>query len=83
MFGNDYKLLKGYEQILNKFYNELIKKKKSGQLEDIITEGWKNKLFGQTDNSSYTNLLFYDALNSYVNLVYFDSMLEDSIGKVI
>lgn len=76
MFGDNLKLLPGYLQILNRFYNELKKIKKSGNLESRITEGWKKRLVGQND-------LLYDALNSYVNIVYFDNMLEDAIGKVV
>lgn len=76
VFGDDFRKLPGYEQTLNRFYNELKARKQDGSVEDLITEGWKKRLVGQND-------LFYDALNSYVNLVYFDDILEDTIGKVI
>lgn len=76
VFGDNFKKIPGYEQTLNRFYNELKTKKKEGSVEDLITEGWKKRLSGQND-------LFYDALNSYVNLVYFDDILEDAIGRVI
>lgn len=76
IFGDNFKKLPGYEQTLNKFYNELKARKKEGSIEDLVTEGWKKRLSGESD-------LFYDALNSYVNLVYFDDILEDAIGKVI
>lgn len=74
LYSDTFELLPGYEQTLNKFYNEL--KDKSDSIQTLVTEGWKKKLLGQND-------LFYDALNSYVNLVYFDQMLQDTIGKVI
>lgn len=76
VFGDNFRKLPGYEQTLNKFYNELKARKEEGSVEDLITEGWKKRLSGQSD-------LFYDALNSYVNLVYFDDILEDAIGRVI
>lgn len=76
VFGDNFRKLPGYEQTLNRFYNELKARKEEGSVEDLITEGWKRRLSGQSD-------LFYDALNSYVNLVYFDDILEDAIGRVI
>lgn len=76
VFGDNFRKLPGYEQTLNRFYNELKARKEEGSVEDLITEGWKRRLSGQSD-------LFYDALNSYVNLVYFDDILEDTIGRVI
>lgn len=76
VFGDNFRKLPGYEQTLNRFYNELKARKEEGSVEDLITEGWKKRLSGQND-------LFYDALNSYVNLVYFDDILEDAIGRVI
>lgn len=74
IFGDDFKILPGYEQVLNRFYNIL--KQNKNDIENLVLTGWKKKLVGESD-------LFYDALNSYVNLVCFDSILEDSIGKVI
>ena len=50
--------------------------KSEGNIESQIISGWKKRISGETD-------LFYDALNSYVNLVYFDTILEDTVGKVI
>lgn len=76
VFGDNFRKLPGYEQTLNRFYNELKARKEEGSIEDLITEGWKKRLSGQNDP-------FYDALNSYVNLVYFDDILEDAIGRVI
>ena len=76
LYDDNFQLVSGYEQVLNKFYNILKGKREDGSIESQVTEGWKKRLNGQED-------LFYDALNSYVNLVYFDEMLQDTIGKTI
>ena len=76
MFGPDGRVLRNYQQVFNKFYNIIKKLKSEGNIESQIISGWKKRISGETD-------LFYDALNSYVNLVYFDTILEDTVGKVI
>ena len=50
--------------------------KEKNEMESNVISGWKKRISGESD-------LFYDALNAYVNLVYFDTVLEDTVGKVI
>jgi hypothetical protein len=44
LYSDTFELLPGYEQTLNKFYNEL--KDKSNSIQTLVTEGWKKKLLG-------------------------------------
>ena len=76
MFGPDGRVLRNYQQVFNKFYNIIKALKEKNEMESNVISGWKKRISGESD-------LFYDALNAYVNLVYFDTVLEDTVGKVI
>lgn len=78
VFNEEGKVIQGYLNTLNAFYNYIQNnyKAKLSELSGRVDQGWKHTLQGDQD-------LFFNAVNSYVNLVYFDDLLVDALGKTI
>lgn len=78
VFNEEGKVIQGYLNTLNAFYNYIQSnyKNKLSELSGKVDQGWKHTLQGDQD-------LFFNAVNSYVNLVYFDDLLVDALGKAI
>ena len=70
-------LQRNYTNALLMMYNYIKSKRDSGQLDQILEDGWENKIFGREGT------LEYDAINAYVNLNYFDDILKECFGDYI
>ncbi len=70
-------LQRNYTNALLMMYNYIRSKRESGQLDQILEDGWEAKIFGRGGN------LEYDAINAYVNLNYFDDILKECFGDYI
>ena len=70
-------LQRNYTNALLMMYNYIKSKRESGQLDQILEDGWEAKIFNREGT------LEYDAINAYVNLNYFDDILKECFGDYI